>query len=225
MLNTLQNYINPNTYNAIKVTLILAFCSTGISTILGVFFGLLLEEKDFRLKGFVLKINRTLMAIPPVVAGLLIYLLLMRRGPLGKFRWLFTLKAMILAQVVIITPIITGMIYSYASNLAPRIREFVKAVGGTKKDAKRLLLKEMRDEIYFTVLTGFGRSMSEVGAVMLVGGNIKGKTRTMTTTISLLKSQGIYTDGVFLGVTLLLITFVLQLLTDRLSPGDKNANY
>lgn len=222
---SIDKLISPTVINSIKVTLILATASTLISGFLGVVFGLLLEEKNFKYKKVILKINRTLMATPPVVAGLIVYLLLMRRGPLGDLRWLFSIKAMILAQVIIITPIVTGMIYSYAHSLGPRIREFGISIGASPKDTRLLLLHEMKHNIYFTLLTGFARSISEVGAVMLVGGNIKGKTRTMTTTISLLKSQGIFTEGIFLGIVLLIITFSLQIITDRLDVGENNENY
>jgi tungstate transport system permease protein len=121
---------------------------------------------------------------------------------------------MILAQTLIITPIISGMVYSHASRSAPSIRQFARTMGASKWQTNLLLVKEMKHEIYFAIVTGFGRSISEVGAVMLVGGNIKGSTRTMTTAISLLKSQGIFTEGVTLGIILLVMAFILQWMAD-----------
>ena len=211
--------------DAIQVTMKMAFFSTLISSVLGVTLGLALEHFNFPGKKIVIRINRTLMGMPPVVAGLTVYLLLMRRGPLGYLDLLFTVEGMIIAQTVIITPIICGMIYSYANKQAPAIREFAHTMGATRWQTTKTIVREMRREIYFCMVTGFGRSISEVGSVMLVGGNIKGHTRTITTTISLLKSQGIFTEGVTLGVILLIMAFIIQWLCDFLQrEEDTNEN-
>ena len=212
--------------SAVKVTFIMAVSSTAISSVLGILFGLLLERFSFPGKKVVVRFNRTLMGVPPVVAGLVVYLLIMRRGPLGPLALLFTIKGMVIAQVLIITPIISGMIYSYARKAAPSIRVFAVTMGATKWQTAKLIIRELRKEIYFCMVTGFGRSISEVGAVMLVGGNIKGRTRTMTTTISLLKSQGIFTEGVALGIMLLVMAFILQWICDLLQKEeDEDENY
>ena len=207
-------FTNPAVLSAIKVTFEMAFASTLISAVLGVAFGLWLQNHDFAGKRAVVRINRTLMGVPPVVIGLLVYMLTMRGGPLGPLALLFTVKGMILAQVLIITPIISGMVFSYAESTVPAIRAFAKTMGADKKQTDRLIISELRNEIYFCIITGFGRAISEVGSVMLVGGNIKGHTRTMTTMISLLKSQGIYSEGIGLGVLLLVMAFILQTLGD-----------
>ena len=211
---------NVGALDAISTTLILAFSSTSIATVLGVTFGMLLEKYHFPFKNLVVRINRTLMGVPPVVMGLIVYLLLMRRGPLGKFSLLFTIRSMVIAQVMIITPIISGTVYAYAAKLAPQVRNFAKTVGANSRQTDILVLKEMRSEIYFAIVSGFGRSISEVGAVMLVGGNIKGRTRTMTTAISLLKSQGIYSEGIMLGCILLIIAFAVQTLAEHFKKED-----
>lgn len=166
------------------------------------------------------------MGVPPVVVGLVVYLLLMRRGPLGPLSLLFTIQGMVIAQTLIITPIICGMIYSYVRDAAPSIRVFAVTMGATKWQTTKLIIRELRKEIYFCMVTGFGRSISEVGAVMLVGGNIKGRTRTMTTTISLLKSQGIFTEGVALGLLLLVMAFALHWICDVLQKEEaEDENY
>ena len=190
-MNYIEKLINSvisdvGVYNAIIVTMKMSFCSTFFSAILGITLGIILERFSFPGKKLIVRINRTLMGIPPVVVGLFVYMLVMRRGPLGSLELLFTIKGMILAQTIIITPIICGMTYSYAVVAAPAIRVFAKTMGATRWQTTLLLLKEMKYELYFAVISGFGRSISEVGAVMLVGGNIKGRTRTMTTTIALL---------------------------------------
>ncbi len=209
-------YANSGTLHAIYVSLLLAFCSTAISAVLGINLGLCLERNEFRGKKIVIRIVRTFMGVPPVVVGLLVYLLIMRRGPLGSFELLFTIPGMILTQCFIITPIIIGMMYASAQRLAPNIRFFGHCIGASKVQTQKLIRKELSKEVYFIMVAGFGRSLSEVGAVMLVGGNIKEYTRTMTTAISLLKSQGIFAEGIILGAILLLISFTLQLLADFL---------
>lgn len=212
--------------SAIKVTFQMAVCSCLVSSVLGITFGLLLERFEFPGKKLVIRFNRTLMGMPPVVAGLLVYMVLMRRGPLGMLGWLFTIKGMVLAQTLIITPIMTGMVHQYAVSKAPAVREFCLTMGASKWQTTFTILKEMRHDIYFCIVTCFGRSISEVGSVMLVGGNIKGRTRTMTTAISLLKSQGIFTEGIALGLVLLIMAFIIQWLCDFLRKEDEaNENY
>jgi len=209
--------------SAIGVTFKMAVFSCLISSVLGITFGLLLERFDFRGKRLIIRINRTLMGMPPVVAGLVVYLLLMRRGPLGILGWLFTIKGMILAQCLIIIPIMTGMVHQYAANKVPAIREFCITMGADRWQTIWTIIREMRHDIYFCMVTAFGRSISEVGSVMLVGGNIKGHTRTMTTAISLLKSQGIFTEGIALGLVLLVMAFIIQWLCDFLQK-EENAD-
>lgn len=203
-------FTNVGLLSAIKVTILLAISSTTISSVLGISLGLFLEQKHFPGKRIVIRINRTLMGIPPVAVGLIVYLLLMKKGPLGSLSLLFTIRGMVIAQTIIITPIISSMVYSYAVKAAPAIRTFAVTMGASGSQTKILLLKEMKNEIYLAIVTGFGRSISEVGAVMLVGGNIKERTRTMTTAISMLKSEGIFTEGVTLGILLLIFAFILQ---------------
>ena len=223
MLEWLKSVVSdPDILSAVRVTFTMAVCSTGIASVLGIIFGLLLERFEFTGKKIMIRFNRTLMGSPPVVVGLIVYLLLMRRGPLGSLSLLFTIQGMVIAQTLIITPIICGMIYSYLRRSAPSIREFAVTMGATRWQTTGLIIRELRREIYFCMVTGFGRSISEVGAVMLVGGNIRGRTRTMTTTISLLKSQGIFTEGVALGI----LAFILQWICDILQREEsENENY
>jgi tungstate transport system permease protein len=177
---------NSETLGIIGVTLRMSLASTFIASILGTVLGLFLERSRFPGKRIAVRLCRTLMGTPPVVAGLVVYLLLMRRGPLGSLGLLFTVEAMVIAQVLIITPII----------------------------------REMSGEIYFAVITAFSRAISEVGAVMIVGGNIQYRTRTMTTAISMLRNMGDFSQGITLGVLLLLIAFVLQSLSDIVHKGE-----
>ena len=200
--------------DSIRVTLVMSFWSTLIASVLGISLGLLMEKNRFPGKRLAVRINRTLMGAPPVVIGLLAYLLLRKKGPLGDLRWVFTIRGMVFAQVLIITPIVCGMVYSYAVRTAPAIRAFAKTMGADRRQTNRLLLREMKNEIYFAVVSGYGRSISEVGAVFLVGGNIKNNTRTMTTAISTLKGAGDYYEGIFLGILLMVMAFAVQTLAD-----------
>jgi len=205
--------LTPETLGIIGTTLRMALASTTIGSALGIALGLLLEKARFPGKRIVVRLCRTLMGTPPVVV---VYLLLMRRGPLGFLGWIFTVPGMVFAQVLIITPIVCGMVYSYAVRSAPQIRAFAVTMGASPLQARLLMLKEMRGEIYFSVITAFGRSISEVGAVMIVGGNIMGRTRVMTTAITLMRNMGNYAQAITLGIVLLLLAFLIQSLSDFL---------
>lgn len=215
--------LSSEVFEIIGVTLRMAFCSTAISVVLGVFLGLWLEHVQFPGKRLVVRVNRTFMGVPPVVMGLAVYLLLMRKGPLGFLSALFTVRAMVFAQVLIITPIICGMIHSAACLRAPAIRALGKTMGANRMQTWILLVREMSGEIYFAAIAGFGRAISEVGAVMIVGGNIQHKTRTMTTAITLLRNKGSYAEAILLGVILLVLAFIIQALADFLH-GEERAD-
>ena len=203
-------------WRILETTLRMTISSTVISTVLGTILGLLLERARFPGKKLVIRINRTLMGVPPVVIGLVGYLLFMRNGPFGFLGILFTIEAMAIAQVMIITPIICGMVCSAAQRNASQIRAFGITMGANRLQMQVLLIRELSAEIYFAGITGFGRAISEVGAVMIVGGNILNKTRTMTTAIALLRNKGNYHEAITLGVILLLIAFLIQLIADSL---------
>jgi tungstate transport system permease protein len=213
---------NSETLGIIWTTLRMSLVSTFISTVLGTIFGLLLERKNFFGKRIVTRLCRTLMGTPPVVAGLVVYLLLMRQGPLGFLGLLFTIEAMVIAQVVLITPIITGMVYIYAVRSAPSIRMFAKTMGANRFQTQMLFVKEMKGEFYFAIVIAFSRAISEVGAVMIVGGNIQHRTRTMTTAISMLRNMGDFSQGITLGILLLVIAFTLQSFSDMLRKNENN---
>ena len=210
----------PETLGIIGVTLRMSLASAFIASMIGTAFGLLLEKKRFPGRPVVIRLCRTLMGTPPVVAGLVVYLLLMRRGPFGSWGLLFTVQAMVIAQVFIITPIVAGMVHSSASRLAPAIRAFGKTMGANPVQTQVLLIREMRGEIYFALIAAFSRAISEVGAVMIVGGNIQHRTRTMTKAISMLRNTGDFAQGITLGILLLLIAFILQSLSDLLHKGQ-----
>ena len=216
--------LDRETLGVILLTLRMTLLSTAISSILGIPLGLWLDRASFTGKGVVVLINRTLMASPPVVIGLVVYLLLMRNGPFGFMGWLFTFEAMVIAQVLLITPIICGIVYTASQRNASHVRSFAITMGATKRQTQILLIKELGNEIYFAGITGFGRAMSEVGAIMIVGGNIRYHTRVMTTTISLLRNRGEINQAIFLGVILMLIALVVQIIAGFLRKRERRTD-
>ncbi|MCL2628527.1 MAG: ABC transporter permease [Oscillospiraceae bacterium] len=206
------NFLSTETLGIIALSLRMTLLSTAIASIIGVPFGLWLDKAHFPGKRFIVLFNRSLMAAPPVVVGLVAYLLLMRSGPLGFMGRLFTFEGMVFAQVLLLTPIISGLVYNAAHRSAANIRAFAKTMGATKMQTQILLIRELSNDIYFAAVTGFGRAMSEVGAVMVVGGNIRYHTRVMTTTISMLRNRGEIDVAIFLGVVLLIVAFAVQLI-------------
>ena len=194
----------------IGVTLQMACFSTVISTVIGVPLGILIGLSDFRGKRILMRVLNTLMGLPPVIAGLIVFFILSRSGPLGTFRLLYTVTAMVIAQVLIITPIVCGISATALSELAPRVHETVRGFGLSRAREILYLLYQSRSQLISMVFVAFGRSIGEVGAVMLVGGNVQYKTRVMTTAIMLETNKGNFEFAIALGVLLLLISFIIN---------------
>jgi len=181
-----------------------------ISTAIGLFIALGLSIKEFPGKSFIVTANNTLMGLPPVVAGLFLYLMLSRSGPFGFMKLLYTPAAMIAAQSVLATPIIAGLSYAAVASADPSIKYTAITLGATPFQAAIKTMKQVRYSVLASVLAGFGRIIAEVGAVLIVGGNIAGYTRVMTTTIALEADKGDFELAVALGMVLLLIAFTLN---------------
>lgn len=196
-------------FDIVSLSLFVSFSSVVISTGFGIPLGILLGTNNFRGKGVIVRIIYTLMSLPPVIAGLVVFLILMRRGPLGSLQLNYTVTAMIIAQVCLVTPIIIGLTYNIVKEKAPVVNRLGITLGAGKWKRMSLLIYEMRVGITTSVISGFGRAISEVGAVMIVGGNIKGKTQVMTTYISQLKGMGNYERAMAVGIILLLIAFLI----------------
>ena len=197
-------------YKIILLTLYVTIMSTLISTLIGVPLGILIGIKNFRFKRTLIRILYTLMSMPPVIAGLFVYLVLARRGPLGQLELLFTPAAMIIAQVFLVAPIIMGITYNSTRDKGHSIKQVAYTLGADKRQALLLLLFELKADIFAAIVSGFGRAISEVGAVMLVGGNIKGHTRVMTTSIAMLQSMGDYSQAIAIGLVLLVLSFIIN---------------
>ena len=201
---------DPEIVGIIGLSLFVSFSSVIISTCLGMPVGILLGTHSFRGKGVLLRIIYTFMSLPPVIAGLTVFLILMRRGPLGQLQLNYTPTAMIIAQICLVTPIIIGLTYNLVREKAPVVNRLGITLGASRLEIMFLMIREMRIGLTAAVVSGFGRAISEVGAVMIVGGNIKGKTRVMTTYITELKSMGDYSRAIAIGIVLLIIAFSIN---------------
>jgi len=194
----------------IWLTLRMSFFSVLISSAIGIPLGVILGCVKFPGRKIMMSITTTLMGLPPVVAGLAVFLTLSRSGPLGHLKLLYTVKAMVTAQVVLITPIIAGLTASTVGVRYKQILETAQGIGISTAMRFCYTLYECRRQMVAVLLTGFGRAISEVGAVQMVGGNIQHNTRVMTTTIMMVTNMGRFHEAIALGVILLLIAFVVN---------------
>ncbi len=181
-----------------------------LSTLLGIPLGVVLGLKRFLGRRLVIAFLYTGMGLPPVVVGLVVYLLLSHSGPLGGLGWLFTPQAMMLAQAIIAFPIVAGFTMAAVLGVEPALRTQVLSLGATDWQAAWTIVRQARAGIVVALVAGFGSIISEVGAVMLVGGNIAGSTRVLTTAIVLETRRGNLALAMALGLVLLLIAFLLN---------------
>jgi tungstate transport system permease protein len=202
-------------YGIIALSLLVTVASTGIAAAFSIPLGIVIGSRDFIGKRFVVRIINTLMGLPPVVAGLVVYLFLSRKGPLGFLKLLFTPTAMVLAQVIIVVPIITGLTIAVVKLKIGPIEETCKGLGMKRLKILAVLFHECRYPLFSALLAGYGRAISEVGAVMLVGGNIQSKTRVMTTAIVLETGKGNYDRALALGMILIVISFLINWILQR----------
>ena len=207
--------------NILSVTARMSLQSSLIALLLGDPLGIWLGDSRFPGRGILLVINRTLMGMPPVVCGLLFYMLFSGVGPLRHMKLLFTVKIMVLAQVALITPIVIGTMETYVSGIAPNLRETAKGLGLGRAKTFGLLCNECLYSILSAYLLAFARSIAEVGAVSMVGGAISWKTNVMTTAIMQYTNRGNFSLGIALGMILLaaslLVNIVISWLQRRLS--------
>jgi tungstate transport system permease protein len=180
------------------------------ATMLGLPAGAVLGLRKFPGRGLVVSAMNTFMGLPPVVVGLFIYLLMSRRGMLGFLGLLYTPSAMIIAQTILALPIVTALCQSAIVNVDPVIRQAALTLGATPGQVTVAIIKEARYGIFSAIIAAFGRVMAEVGAILIVGGNIAGYTRVMTTTIALETDKGNFELALALGVILLAISFVVN---------------
>ncbi len=202
--------LDPDLMGIVLLSLKVSGIAIIIATAIGLSITFILDLRDFSGKNIAVTIINTCMGFPPVVAGLVLYLLLSRSGPLGFLHLLYTPAAMVLAQVVLATPIIAGLSYAAIVSADPAIRFTALTLGATPFQASLKIIRNTRYAILASILAGLGRVMAEVGAVLVVGGNIAGYTRVMTTAIALEADKGDFELAVALGMILLLISFILN---------------
>lgn len=204
----------------IGVTLRMSFFSTTISCLMGMPLGVLMTSTDFKGKKTVRKIINTLMGLPPVVAGLIVYLLFTKYGIFGSLGMLFTVEVMVVAQCLLITPVVISLTSSVCSVNGRSLLETAKGLSFGKLKTMSLFLSQNKSALVSVMLTAFGRSIAEVGAVSIVGGNIQWKTRVMTTAIMLETNKGKFTFALALGMVLLCISFAVNMLASLLVKED-----
>ena len=205
-------YLDREIINIVLLSLRVSLTAIILASFLGIPLGFLMAVKDYWGKRFSVTLVNTLLALPTVVIGLIVYSLISRRGPLGVFGLLYSPSAMIIGQFILATPIIIALTHSAVQGVDKRIRNTALTLGATETQSAWMVIKEARYAVLAAVITGFGRVIAEVGAAMMLGGNIKGSTRIMTTAIALETAKGEFGFAIALGIILLLIALVANIL-------------
>ena len=201
---------DPTVFEVVSLSLVVSSISVTIAICIGIPIGILMGTHEFVGKRVLVRIIYTFMSLPPVICGLFVFLILMRQGPLGTFQLNYTPAAMVIAQVLLVTPIVIGLTYNIVRVRANDVERLGKTLGGNGFTNVLLMLQEVRAGLVIALVSAFGRAISEVGAVLIVGGNITGKTRVMTTYIAELKSMGDYSQAIAVGIILLLIALIVN---------------
>ena len=205
-------HLNPELFGIILLSLKVSGLALFIATAIGLPAGALLGLKRFPGRNLAISTANTFMGLPPVVVGLFVYLLLSRKGPLGFLGLLYSPSAMIIAQTILAAPIVIALCQSAIVNVDPIIRQAARTLGATPRQATVTIINEARYGILSAIIAAFGRVMAEVGAILIVGGNIAGYTRVMTTTIALETDKGNFELALALGIILLAISFSINFL-------------
>ena len=203
--------LDPEVLAAVWVTLWVGCWSILLAAVAGVPLGLLVGLYQFPLRGCLVTLLNTLMALPTVVVGLVVYGLLSRQGPLGELGLLFSPQAMVIGQTLLAIPIVANYTLAAIQGADARIMPTALTLGGTRLQGMLLLVREVRFGIMAALIAGFGRVISEVGVAMMLGGNIRDYTRTMTTAIALETSKGEFGFGLALGLVLMTVALLVNL--------------
>jgi len=212
LLSALQLLIqfDPDTYQIVWTSVKISLIATFFASIIAIPLGIMTAISDFIGKRFIQQLLNTLMAMPTVMIGLFFYGLLSRQGLLGDFGLLYTETAVIIGETCLILPLIMNMTLVTVHSADQRLISTLKTLGANKQQQIIPILGECRFSILSGVITGFGRAIGEVGAAMMLGGNIQGITRTMTTAIALETSKGDFELGLALGILLLILAFSIN---------------
>lgn len=224
LINALKLLItfDKETYDIIFLSLKVSILSSLISSIIGIFLAFLISIKEFPLKKFILTFINTGMAMPPVIAGLLITILLWRNGILGALNLLYTPYAIVIAQTILATPIIMGISVSAFENFSDKFVLQILGLGANRFQLFLIMLKECRLSILSAIMAGFGAVISEVGASIMVGGNIKGYTRVLTTATVTETAKGNLDLALAYGTILLLLTLSINFVLTKIQLSSSN---
>lgn len=203
---------DPELIGIIRVSLSVSLMAIMVASMLGISCAYFLSAHRFPLRRLLINVLNTFMGLPPVVVGLFLYLILSRSGPFGFLGLLYTPKAMVIAQTVLAFPIIAAMTHAAIMSVNPVIRLAALGLGATSVQASLAVVRDARYGILSSIMAGLGRVMAEVGAVLIVGGNIAGYTRVMTTTIALEYDKGNFELAIAIGIILLGISLMLNAL-------------
>lgn len=204
-------HLDKELFSIILLSLRVSGTALVVATTLGLPLAALMAFRRFPLRGFSVNLLNTFMGLPPVVVGLLIYLLLSRSGPFGFLALLYTPSAMIIAQTILALPIVASLSHSAIVSVDPVIAQAASTLGATPSQISMAVIREARYGIMSGIMAAFGRVMAEVGAILIVGGNIAGFTRVMTTTIALETDKGNFELALALGIILLAISMAINL--------------
>ena len=202
--------LDPALWTVIGVSMQVSLAAMAIATPFAVAAGYLLAMTRFPGRRLLVVLVQSLLSFPTVVVGLLLYLLLSRQGPFGAWQLLFTREAMAIGQVVIAFPIVCAFTLAAVQAADPRLHEAARLLGASPLRAAFTVLREVRFALVAAVLSGFGRVVSEVGCALLVGGNIAGHTRSIPTAIALETSKGAFTEGIALGIVLMVVALAVN---------------
>jgi len=202
--------LNPEVLGITLLSLQVSGAATFISVLIGISSGMVVALNQFPGKRFIVSVVNTGMGLPPVVVGLFVMIFLWRNGPFGFLEILYTPTAMIFAQAVIATPIVMGITIAAIQNLPPKLRLQILSLGATRIQMVWFLIREARLPLLAAIMAGFGGVISEVGASIMVGGNIKGYSRVLTTATVMESGMGNFDMAIALGIILLLLCFLVN---------------
>jgi tungstate transport system permease protein len=203
--------LDPELLKVISVSLKVSSSSTFIASLIGIPLGLSIALNEFYGKRLLITILNTLLALPTVVIGLFVYSFITRKGILGSLDLLYTQRAIIIGQVILIIPIVTTYAISAVSRIDDRYRKTAMTLGADALRTSYIIIREARFGIVASIIVAFGRVIAEVGVSMMLGGNVKGYTRTMTTAMAMEYDKGEFVLGIALGIVLLLLSFMVNI--------------
>jgi tungstate transport system permease protein len=218
LIKALELIINldPEVIQIAGRSLVFAVVSCGIATLISLPLGSIIHFNSFRGKRLIVNITQTLYSVPTVAVGLFVFVFLSRAGPLGSLGLMFSPSAIVIGQALLVSPIITGLTISALSGVDRVVTETAISLGANRLQATALVIREVRFAILAALIMGFGRAISEVGLSLMVGGNIKGFTRTITTAISLETSKGEIELSIALGIILIFLALVINITLNRI---------